>query len=268
MECALKDRRCVDVIIPVFNGRESIDKALISVFDQTGDFINRIIVIDDGSQDDTAQIIQNLDNNLILLVRTSNQGVAKARNLAVEKSTSEWIAFLDADDVWMPDKLEKQINIAHNHNVGFVCSSVNTDPILNSGPLSPKFLARGNVVATSSVLVKRSVLKQISPVFSPKMTFAEDYFAWLKCVSITPSYFISNKLVDYVLSERPRYRWGQILSNIFVLNISYAIFLRKIGISWNQRIYMICIVFLGSLRSVISIIKRFIFSSPTRKHQQ
>jgi glycosyltransferase involved in cell wall biosynthesis len=222
--------------------------------------VHRIIVVDDGSNDDTAQVVQNLGSPLIELVRTSNHGVASARNLGIEKSTAEWVAFLDADDVWMHYKLQAQLAAAQDYGAGFVCGSISEQSVMPSGVISAKVLARGNFVATSSVLVKRSVLQQIPPVFTPGMSFAEDYLAWLKCVTLTPGYYLSTKLVDYILSERPRYRWGQILRNIAALNIRYARFLRQPGAGPTQRLGLIFAVFLGSLLSVLSIIKRFIRS--------
>jgi glycosyltransferase involved in cell wall biosynthesis len=260
MDRAVNDQSCVDVVIPVFNGRESIQAALNSVFEQKGEHIHRVIVIDDGSHDDTAQVVQSLCNPLIELVRTPNQGVARARNLGIEKSTAEWIAFLDADDVWIPGKLEAQLTAAREHCAGFVCGSVSTQSLMPSGPVSVKTLARGNFVATSSVMVKRSVLHQIDPAFTPGMSFAEDYLAWLKCVSLTPGYYLSNKLVDYTLSQHPRYRWGQILWNMTALNIRYASFLRQIDAGWARRLGLGWSVFVGTVRSVLSIIKRFIYA--------
>jgi len=254
----VKGQPCVDVVIPVFNGQETITTALNSVLTGQGGWVRRIIVVDDGSRDDTAAIIRNLDSPRIELVITPNQGVAKARNLGIEKSTAEWVAFLDADDVWAPGKLQAQLAAAQEHGAGFVCGSVSAQSVMPSGVISAKMLARGNFVATSSVLVKRSVLQQIPPVFTPGMSFAEDYLAWLKCVTLSPGYYLSIKLVDYILSERPRYRWGQILCNILALNIRYARFLGKNGAGWAQRFELGWAVFLGSLRSVLSIIKRFI----------
>jgi glycosyltransferase involved in cell wall biosynthesis len=257
MDGAVKEPTCVDVVIPVFNGRETIRAALASVLAGQGDCVHRIILVDDGSSDDTAQVVQGLGSPLIELVRTPNQGVARARNLGIEKSTAEWVAFLDADDVWMPGKLQAQLTAARKHGAGFVCGSVSAQSVMPSGTISAKVLARGNFVATSSALVKRSVLQQISPVFIPGMSFAEDYLAWLKCVTLTPGYYLSTKLVDYILSERPRYRWGQILRNIIAMNCRYARFLRQIGAGPTQRLGLGVALFMGSLRSVLSIIKRF-----------
>lgn len=254
----MSEQPCVDVVIPVYNGQETITAALNSVLIGQGGWVRRIIVVDDGSRDETAAIIRSLHSPLIELVSTPNQGVARARNLGIEKASAEWIAFLDADDLWMPGKLEAQLRSAKEAGAGFVCCSVSAQSSMASCEISPTRLARGNFVATSSVLVKRSVLQQIQPVFTPGMSFAEDYLAWLKCVTLTPGYYLSIKLVDYILSERPRYRWGQILRNILALNIRYAQFLGKTGAGWAQRLGLGWAVFLGSLRSVLSIIKRFI----------
>lgn len=260
MDGAVNVPQCVDVVIPVFNGRDTIRAALASVLAQQGDWVHRIIVVDDGSSDDTAQVVQGLDSPRIELVRTPNQGVARARNLGIEKSSAEWVAFLDADDVWMLGKLQAQLAAAQEHGAGLVCGSVSAQSVMPSGVISARVLARGNFVATSSVLVKRSVLQQIPPVFTPGMSFAEDYLAWLKCVTLTPGYYLSTKLVDYIVSERPRYRWGQILRNIVAMNLRYARFLSQIGAGPTQRLGLVFAVFLGSLLSVLSIIKRFIRS--------
>ena len=256
----MSKRPCVDVVIPVFNGQETIVSALNSVLTDQGGWVHRIIVVDDGSRDNTAAIIRKMNSPIIELVSTPNQGVARARNLGIEKASAEWIAFLDADDVWMPGKLEAQLRCAEEAGAGFVCGAVSVQSSMATCEISPKRLARGNFVATSSVLVRRSVLQQIQPVFTPGMSFAEDYLAWLKCVTLTPGYFLSIKLVDYILSERPRYRWGQILYNIGALNVCYARFLHQIGVGVRQRLGLVFAVFLGSLRSVLSICKRFIRS--------
>lgn len=260
MDNSLMTSRCVDVVLPVYNGEETILKALNSVFAQQGDRVNRIIVVDDGSSDDTAKLVQDIGKPLIQIVSTPNQGVAKARNLGIEKSTAEWIAFLDADDVWMPNKLVEQLRMAQEHEVGFICSSVSENSFMASCRINPQLLARGNFVATSSVLVKRSVLNRIQPVFMPGMSFAEDYLAWLKCVTLSPGYYIADKLVDYVLSKRPRYSWGLILRNIFTMNIGYANFLHEIDAEPKQRIGLAFAVGVGSLRTILSICKRFLAS--------
>jgi glycosyltransferase involved in cell wall biosynthesis len=260
MDSPLKASKCVDVVIPVFNGRETIESALSSVLEQQGGYVNKIIVVDDGSSDDTAQIVQKISNPMIELVRTDNQGVAKARNLGVERSISEWIAFLDADDIWIKDKLEAQITVALENHAGFVCGSASLKPVMQSGLFDAKLLAHGNFVATSSVLVRRSILKQLNPVFTPSMSFAEDYLVWLKCVSLTPGYYLSTNVVNYVLSEFPRYSWRQIFKSMIILNINYERFLDQSGIQKERRMEMSFALFMGTMRSILSISKRFMSS--------
>lgn len=252
------NKACVDVIIPVFNGQLSIRAALNSVLTGQGGAVRRVIVIDDGSRDETAKIVQSLKNPIIELIRTPNQGVSVARNLGVEKATAEWIAFLDADDVWMPGKLENQLHSAQKFNADFICGSASPESTMVSSFILLKLLARGNFIATSSVLVKRNVLNQIRPVFTPNMTFAEDYLVWLQCITLTQGYYISAKMIDYVISEKPRYRWGQILFNLLMLNIRYARFLRHSNQGWLRNISLTCTVAYGTLLTIVSTLKRFL----------
>jgi glycosyltransferase involved in cell wall biosynthesis len=258
MDNPLTDTRCVDVIIPVYNGSYTIKSALGSVLSQQGNWVCRIIVVNDGSTDDTAEIVQNLSSPNIELISTPNQGVARARNLGIDKSTAKWVAFLDADDTWMPGKLTAQLIAAQENNVEFLCGSAGAQTIMKSGVFSIQQLALGNFVATSSVLVKRTLLQHIQPTFNPGMLFAEDYLAWLKCVTLSRSYFMSTKLVEYTLSGRPRYRWAQILYNLVVINVNYSSFLRQIGAQPALRVSLAVGLMLGSVRSLASIVKRFI----------
>ncbi|UKO97248.1 glycosyltransferase family 2 protein [Nostoc sp. UHCC 0870] len=100
----------VSVIIPAYNAEKFISKTLQSVLSQT--YINiEVLVVDDGSLDRTTEIVESFarNDNRVILIKQSNKGVAAARNLAISKSTGEYIAPVDADDIWYPKKLEKQV---------------------------------------------------------------------------------------------------------------------------------------------------------------
>jgi glycosyltransferase involved in cell wall biosynthesis len=111
-------RPFVSVIIPVYNGARFISEAIESACMQNYDSIE-IIVVDDGSTDDTSSIVQSFKN--IRYIYQPNQGVAAARNTGIHKSRGELIAFLDADDYWASNKLNLQVDCLLKHpNVGYI----------------------------------------------------------------------------------------------------------------------------------------------------
>ena len=254
------ETQSVDVIIPVFNGSKTIEACINSVLAQKGNILQKIIIIDDGSSDDSAQIITNYNNPIIKIIKSKNQGVSSARNLGFEQTTAKWIAFLDADDLWLPDKLIKQLNIAKKFEVNFVCCGVNAQLQLKSGFISAETLAYGNFIATSSVLVRRDLMQKIKPVFNSKMSFAEDYLAWLKCLTIEPGYYLSEKYAEYTLSDQPRYQLKQIFTNLLIVNIEYIKFLNTIKFPLGKKILLVLSVAFGTIMAIPSILKRFISS--------
>lgn len=254
------ERGVVDVVIPVFNGSTTIEAALRSVLIQDGNLLNEIIVVDDGSTDGSAAIVEAVGSEKIRIFRTRNNGVATARNMGIQQSTAEWIAFLDADDLWEKNKLQTQILAAGETGSGFICGTVNGQAISRSRPITAYSLWRGNFVATSSVLVKREVLLQSSPVFRTGMAFAEDYLAWLKCLTLTPGYYVSANLATYILSARPRYKWMRILKNLALLNMVFTLFVWHTRSSWTKKILLPASLLAGSVITIFSIAKRFLQS--------
>jgi glycosyltransferase involved in cell wall biosynthesis len=95
----------ISVVIPLFNKKLTILRALNSVFIQTTQPVE-IIVVNDGSTDGSEQIVASLDHPLVKLIHQKNAGVSAARNKGIEEAKEEWIAFLDADDEWKPDFLK------------------------------------------------------------------------------------------------------------------------------------------------------------------
>ena len=113
----------VSVIIPAYNAEQFIARTLSSVLNQTYRNLE-VLVVDDGSKDRTAEIVEQIakQDSRISLLRQQNSGVAKARNLAIENAKGEYIAPIDADDIWYPQKIEKQIEVFLNSepSVGLV----------------------------------------------------------------------------------------------------------------------------------------------------
>ena len=113
----------VSVVIPMYNDAEVVSEALDSVFAQTHQ-PSEIIVIDDGSSDDSASVVSGLGRDLTLL-KQKNAGPAAARNAGINAASSEWIAFLDADDVWLEDRLASQLSVlTENPELDLLCSGI------------------------------------------------------------------------------------------------------------------------------------------------
>ncbi|MGC8559494.1 MAG: glycosyltransferase [Phycisphaerae bacterium] len=104
----------VSIITPAYNAGAYIVDAIESVLDQTYPFFE-MIVVDDGSTDDTAEKVQAIDDPRIDLIRQANAGVAAARNRAMESAQGTYFAFLDADDLALPQRLEKQLTFLQDH---------------------------------------------------------------------------------------------------------------------------------------------------------
>ena len=117
----------VSVIVPNFNGEKFIRQTLDSIAAQEGvDF--EAIVVDDGSSDSSVGIVEEYvcrDSRFTLLKSEGNQGAARSRNLAIERSRGKFLAFVDSDDLWVPQKLRVQIDAMSKSGAAFSCTAVN-----------------------------------------------------------------------------------------------------------------------------------------------
>jgi len=186
-----KELPFVDVIIPSFNAVDWLPETINSVLSQTYKNIN-IYVIDDGSTDGTEKFMKSISEKNVFYFKQRNGGVSKARNLGILKSSSEYLAFLDADDIWHPDKIEKQMNIMlKNPNLGLIYGghySINQDGFItryllhkNRGDVFEK-LCEGNLVSGSAsmALVKRSVIDHVGIFSEELVNGCEDWEMWLR----------------------------------------------------------------------------------------
>lgn len=182
----------VSVIVPNYNGAKYIEEAIRSLLSQTYSNIE-IIIVDDYSSDDSVSIVQeiinkNKDRNITLHINTKNEGPSKARNIGVDLSNGEYIAFLDADDKYANNKIEVQVKyLLENPNVDIVY----TDLLLidktgeETGMISSiitkeneieflvKMLDRQVVPGPASICMKRSCLVEVR--YDENMVHAEDY---------------------------------------------------------------------------------------------
>ncbi|MFA5038110.1 MAG: glycosyltransferase family A protein [Candidatus Omnitrophota bacterium] len=194
----------VDIIIPVFNGSKYIAEAVESALGQT--YIEKeIFVVDDGSTDNTKQVLSKYEDK-IRYIYQENRGVAAARNAGIQAGNGEYIAFLDSDDIWFPDKLEKQIAVLEkNQLAGFVyCDNYFVDgegTRLKDYPYRMPFI-KGNIlpdlfcgyfIITSSLIMRRSCFEWVG-YFDDLLKVGEDYAFFLKLAFAFPAEVIEEKL--------------------------------------------------------------------------
>ncbi len=205
----------VSVVIPVYNGELFIKKAIHSVLAQESQ-AHEILVIDDGSTDNTPSILEGFKSRVIVK-RIANQGSAVARNVGIRLSTGDYLAFLDADDVWFRHRLKTAIAyILKYPEVGFFCSNyivrypdlgrklvkhysvvpernrLNFDEPLKVSPL--KLLLRVNFVGTpSAVIVKKRLVEQAG-LFKPDYAIVEDLGFFIEMSMLTNFVLIKDVL--------------------------------------------------------------------------
>lgn len=176
----------ISVVIPAYRAVDTLPEALASAFAQTHPPLE-VIVVDDGSDDGTAELVEQRFP-AVRLVRQANQGPAAARNRAVALAQGDWVAFLDADDRWHPDKLADQLSAADEHP-GTVL--VATDWVRWRPAFEPKpaIVARTrfgyldmlelNRFQTSTVLVRTAVVRTLGG-FLGELDGVEDWDLWLR----------------------------------------------------------------------------------------
>lgn len=194
----------VSVIMPAYNAerfiRESVDSALAQTHPDV-----EVIVVDDSSTDGTPRILAAYGER-IRVHRQPNSGAAAARNTAARLATGEWLALLDADDVWEPRKLERQLAISRT-----ACSYTNRLNIgargdlpevqsdvtrMHAGDVFVPLLLEGNFMSSSSVMVRRDVFFELGG-FSTALRNAEDWDLWLRVAERHEVCFCPEPLLRY-----------------------------------------------------------------------
>ena len=160
------ERRVADevtVIIPAFNAEKFIKESIDSIQNQTI-LPGEIIVINDGSSDDTSNFLRRLNLNGLRVIDQNQQGVAAALNLGIAESKGEILAFLDHDDLWLPDKLETQLEAIRNHRVDMVFTLIENflDPAMDvdfSQKLEVNFKPFAGIHKSTWIIKKDSLLR-------------------------------------------------------------------------------------------------------------
>jgi glycosyltransferase involved in cell wall biosynthesis len=199
----------ITVIIPTWNSSTTIKATLESAIHQTIS-LHEILICDDGSTDETKEIVKPFLAKKIRWLPGEHSGRPSIpRNRGIEESTGKWLAFLDSDDLWVPHKLETQLNLAKNNNCKGVCSNaLSYNPhqnsyrnMMNQWPksfVSFLDLLSGNQIICSSTMIHRSLLEQVKGFpEDPILIALEDYAFWLRVSVFTEFGFSSEPLLNY-----------------------------------------------------------------------
>lgn len=193
----------VSIIMPSYNTGKYIKKSIESVISQT--YKNwELIIVDDCSTDNTENIIsQFTDKRIKFFKNEKNSGAAVSRNKALREAKGKWIAFLDSDDLWLPQKLEKQINFMDKNKYHFSYTDYKIlwdgkieSPYINTGPdiIDKKRMYRYCYISTITVMYDRNIIGLIQIADIKKNN---DYAMWLKIIEKSNCYRLSECLSYY-----------------------------------------------------------------------
>ena len=224
-----EDNPLVTVIIPVYKGASFVADTVHSVLNQTYKNLE-VIIIDDKSPDDSVQVISEFkDERIVFIASEKNRNVCLSCNLCFKKSHGEYIALIGHDDVWRPDKIERQVRYMEKHKQYGACFTwVNRmfeDNILNTesidddwctifncyGHMSAKklfehFFFKGNFINAPSALIRKTNLSNtsignstidVNLLYNPVLLQLQDYELWLRMLLSSNCFIMENKMVNY-----------------------------------------------------------------------
>lgn len=215
----------ISVIIPNYNRSALLKRAIESVLSQTYP-IHEILICDDGSEDNSKEVVKNFNSSKIIWIDCGKNGrPAIPRNIGIRESTGEFIAFLDNDDYWYPEKIEKQLRMIFNHHYPAVCSDAlkfneKNDFLgrminFNKNEITFEDLTKENCIVCSSMIINREWLMNIS-LFpeEPELKAYEDFALWIRISHFGKIGFLNEPLVYYsdfpaasIRNENPMGGW-------------------------------------------------------------
>lgn len=209
----------VSVIIPTYNRAHSLWRAIDSALSQTLAPLE-IIVVDDGSEDETARLMEDRYRQCTY-IRQANKGVSSARNLGIEKARGEWIALLDSDDRWLPNKLQFQIEaltgspqyrLCHTDEL-WIRKGVRVNQMHKHAKAGGRIFQRCLplcVISPSSVVIHRTLFDDFG-LFDTELPACEDYDLWLRICATEAVLYIDEPLIEKYgghIDQLSRRHWG------------------------------------------------------------
>jgi len=191
-----KGRSSYSVIIPVFNGEKYLDEAISSVLAQTLK-PEEIIIVDDGSTDSTAEVVKKYHGSVHYSYQ-SNKGAAAARNTGLRMAQCDFISFIDADDIWVMDKIEKQMRLFEQHPEAEIIIGLLMPVSAKAPGRDISKLAKKNLLLPSlgSSLIRKTVFEKIGN-FDEQLALAEDTDWFFRARESGITVFVQNEIVQY-----------------------------------------------------------------------
>lgn len=199
----------ISIIIPTYNRKDELENTIKSVLGQTHQEFE-LLICDDGSTDGTKGLVNSFSDARIKWISGENSGgPATPRNKGINAANAEYLAFLDSDDLWLPDKLEKQLEALETYQLKAVCT--NAKVLKNNKYLQNTYfrntknkyiyfedLLTVNHIICSSMLIHKSIVKQVGGFpEEPGFKAIEDYALWLSSSMLTDIYYLGEPLVIY-----------------------------------------------------------------------
>jgi glycosyltransferase involved in cell wall biosynthesis len=194
----------ISVIVPTFNRRPVLSRALESILSQRCRASVEVIVVDDGSTDGSALLVAE-DFPAVRLIKQENRGVSAARNAGIRAATGRWIALLDSDDTWLANKLERQLEaleaspehrLCHTEEI-WIRNGVRVNAMKKhqkeGGRIYERCLALC-CISPSSVLIRRDLFDDLG-LFDEQLPACEDYDLWLRVCAQEPVLYVSEPLI-------------------------------------------------------------------------
>jgi len=227
----------VSVVVSCYNYAAYLEHAVASALQQAHADVE-VIIVDDGSTDDTPTVAARLAADpRVVYVRQANQGQAAAKNTGITRATGAFIAFLDADDHWHPEKLEKQMPLFADPRVGVVYSRMRAvapdgTPMPRQDNAPSRLPRRGrvsdalfvdNFVPFSSAVVRRAVFEKVGPM-DTALSMGIDWDLWLRASVHFDFEFVDEELLDYRVGhvgqmshrQEERYGWAEKIMSAFL----------------------------------------------------
>lgn len=247
----------VSIIMPSYNTENFIDEAINSVLNQTHKNWE-LIIVDDASTDSTDKVVEKFlnDRRIHYIKNKENYGAAISRNFAIKQAKGKWIAFLDSDDIWMPQKLERQINFMIKNKYSF--SYANYIEIDEESEATGKMISGPNKITKTGMynycwpgcLTVMYNAEKIGTVQIPDIKKNNDYAMWLKIIEKENCYLLNEILAKYrkrsgSISNKSYFKlikWHYILfRNILNKNVieSFVLTIRNIIFGIYKKIFFV-----------------------------